>query len=463
MEKQRQILDTSHLKLKAENREKTSQIEQLNRQLSQQEQAHKDQIKEKESLLNEEAESAKAKTEEAKSQCELLKEQNASLKAKSDLQTQKTRKENEEMKEKESLLNEELRSAKARTLEAKSQCELLKKEIASLKAANDLQIKTMKTDFKRKIKNIEDQLDEKTESSKISASSFLSFLFPPGDLIEKKKEPAPSKEETWPKSEGSSPLWWLLFLPLLTVITTRITTAPIVPAGSNELSRPTNEPLRLPLQDVYKIEGIGTVPVGRVETGVTKPNMMVTFAPVNLPIEAESVETHHESRPEAAPDDNVDFNIKNMSIKDIERGHVTSYSKNKSATGVPNFTAQVVETGVTKPNMMVTLAPVNLPTEAESVETHHKSRPEAAPDDNVGFNVKNTSVKDTKRSYVTSYSKNKSATGVPDFTTQIIVPNHPGQGFGPAAWLTWHLPGAGSTSTSTALKTGSSYSNLPTL
>ena len=82
--------------------------------------------------------------------------------------------------------------------------------------------------------------------------------------------------------------------------------------------------------------------MGRVETGVTKPNMMVTFAPVNLPIEAESVETHHESRPEAAPDDYVDFNIKNMSIKDIERGHVTSYSKNKSATGVPNFTAQVI-------------------------------------------------------------------------------------------------------------------------
>ena len=122
-----------------------------------------------------------------------------------------------------------------------------------------------------------------------------------------------------------------------------------------------------------------------------------------------------------------------------------------------------VETGVIKPGMVVTFAPVNLSTEVKSVETHHESRPEAAPDDNAGFNVKNMSVKDTKRSYVTSYSKNKSATGVSDFTTQIIVPNHPGQGFGPAAWLTWHLPGAGSTSTSTALKTGSSYSNLPTL
>ena len=84
------------------------------------------------------------------------------------------------------------------------------------------------------------------------------------------------------------------------------------------------------------------MPVGHVETGVIKPGMVVTFAPVNLSTEAKSAETHHESRPEAAPDDNVGFNIKNMSVKDIERGYVTSYSKNKSATGVPNFTAQVI-------------------------------------------------------------------------------------------------------------------------
>ena len=122
-----------------------------------------------------------------------------------------------------------------------------------------------------------------------------------------------------------------------------------------------------------------------------------------------------------------------------------------------------VETGVIKPGMVVTFAPVNLSTEVKSVETHHESRPEAAPDDNVGFNIKNMSVKDIKRSHVTSYSKNKSATNVSDFIAQIIVLNHPGQGTGPAAWLTRHLSGAGFTSTSPALKTGSSYSNLPTL
>merc|ERR1712083_581634 len=99
-------------------------------------------------------------------------------------------------------------------------------------------------------------------------------------------------------------------------------------------SRPTDKPLRLPLQDVYKIGGIGTVPVGRVETGIIKPGMVVTFAPVGLSTEVKSVEMHHESLPEAVPGDNVGFNIK--------RGYVTSDPKNKPASGVSDFTAQVI-------------------------------------------------------------------------------------------------------------------------
>merc|ERR1719340_567844 len=77
--------------------------------------------------------------------------------------------------------------------------------------------------------------------------------------------------------------------------------------------------------------------------------------------------------------------------------------------------------------MVVTFAPVNLSTEVKSVEMHHESLPEAVPGDNVGFNIKNVSVKDIKRGYVTSDSKNKPATGVSDFTAQVIVLNHPGQ------------------------------------
>jgi len=106
--------------------------------------------------------------------------------------------------------------------------------------------------------------------------------------------------------------------------------------------RPWDKPLRLPLQDVYKIGGIGTVPVGRVETGIIKPGMVVTFAPVQLTTEVKSVEMHHESLPEATPGDNVGFNVKNVSVKDIKRGYVASDSKNKPASGCANFTAQVI-------------------------------------------------------------------------------------------------------------------------
>ena len=61
------------------------------------------------------------------------------------------------------------------------------------------------------------------------------------------------------------------------------------------------------------------------------------------------------------------------------------------------------------------------------MEMHHESLPEATPGDNVGFNIKNVSVKDIKRGYVTSDAKNKPASGVADFTAQVIVLNHPGQ------------------------------------
>ncbi|XP_076610260.1 elongation factor 1-alpha-like [Chaetodon auriga] len=107
-------------------------------------------------------------------------------------------------------------------------------------------------------------------------------------------------------------------------------------------ARPTTKPLRLPLQDVYKIGGIGTVPVGRVESGILKPGMVVTFAPPNLTTEVKSVEMHHESLPEALPGDNVGFNVKNVSIKEIRRGNVAGDSKNNPPQATSTFTAQVI-------------------------------------------------------------------------------------------------------------------------
>jgi elongation factor 1-alpha len=109
-----------------------------------------------------------------------------------------------------------------------------------------------------------------------------------------------------------------------------------------EPERPSSLPLRVPLQDVYKIGGIGTVPVGRVETGVMKPGMVVTFAPVGLTTEVKSIEMHHEQVPEAIPGDNIGFNIKNVSVKEIRRGYVAGDTKNDPPVGADDFLAQVI-------------------------------------------------------------------------------------------------------------------------
>jgi elongation factor 1-alpha len=110
----------------------------------------------------------------------------------------------------------------------------------------------------------------------------------------------------------------------------------------SEPKRPTDKPLRVPLQDVYKIGGIGTVPVGRVETGILKPGMVVTFAPANVSTEVKSVEMHHEALTQALPGDNVGFNVKNISVKDIRRGFVAGDSKNDPPLECADFNAQVI-------------------------------------------------------------------------------------------------------------------------
>ncbi|XP_008291129.1 elongation factor 1-alpha-like [Stegastes partitus] len=96
-------------------------------------------------------------------------------------------------------------------------------------------------------------------------------------------------------------------------------------------TRPTDKPLRLPLQDVYKIGGIGTVPVGRVETGVLKPGMVVTFAPPNLTTEVKSVEMHHESL--IGPIGNFDkVDVAPPHSRDRGRGLFSSGNTSRSST-----------------------------------------------------------------------------------------------------------------------------------
>jgi len=106
--------------------------------------------------------------------------------------------------------------------------------------------------------------------------------------------------------------------------------------------RPVDKPLRIPLQDVYKIGGIGTVPVGRVETGTLKPGMSVTFAPSGLSSEVKSVEMHHEQLQEAVPGDNVGFNVKGLAVNQLRRGFVAGDSKNDPPQETEDFTAQVI-------------------------------------------------------------------------------------------------------------------------
>ncbi|VFV33669.1 Hypothetical predicted protein [Lynx pardinus] len=66
-------------------------------------------------------------------------------------------------------------------------------------------------------------------------------------------------------------------------------------------THPSDKPLCLLLQDAYKIGGIGTLPVGLVETGILKPGMVVTFPPVSVTTEVKSVEVYHEALSEPFP------------------------------------------------------------------------------------------------------------------------------------------------------------------
>jgi len=105
--------------------------------------------------------------------------------------------------------------------------------------------------------------------------------------------------------------------------------------------KPIDKPLRLPIQDAYSITGIGTVPVGRIESGILKPGMKIVFMPSAIVDEVKTIEMHHEQIPEGLPGDNVGFNIRSSKKEDIVKGNVvgTLGSPPKVAE---EFTAQIV-------------------------------------------------------------------------------------------------------------------------
>ncbi|MCI4356922.1 MAG: translation elongation factor EF-1 subunit alpha [Thermoplasmata archaeon] len=104
--------------------------------------------------------------------------------------------------------------------------------------------------------------------------------------------------------------------------------------------KPTDKPLRLPIQDVYTITGIGTVPVGRVETGKLTVGAKIIFMPGGKTGEVKTIEMHHESVPEAIPGDNVGFNVRGIDKNDIRRGEVAGPASNPP-TVVESFTANI--------------------------------------------------------------------------------------------------------------------------
>ncbi|HEV8594981.1 MAG TPA: translation elongation factor EF-1 subunit alpha [Thermoplasmata archaeon] len=108
-----------------------------------------------------------------------------------------------------------------------------------------------------------------------------------------------------------------------------------------EPPKPTEKPLRVPIQDVYSITGIGTVPVGRIETGVLKPGMKVSFQPADKVGEVKSIEMHHEQIAEALPGDNVGFNVRGVDKNDIRRGDVAGPVDNPPSVA-KSFTAQII-------------------------------------------------------------------------------------------------------------------------
>tara|TARA_B100001758_G_scaffold221172_1_gene210357 strand:+ start:1338 stop:2630 length:1293 start_codon:yes stop_codon:yes gene_type:complete len=90
--------------------------------------------------------------------------------------------------------------------------------------------------------------------------------------------------------------------------------------------KPTDKPLRLPIQDVYKIGGIGTVPVGKIETGTLNAGKTVVFNPSQKSAEVKSIEMHHTMVEKAEPGDNVGFNVRGLAATDIRRGDVAGYT-----------------------------------------------------------------------------------------------------------------------------------------
>jgi len=184
-------------------------------------------------------------------------------------------------------------------------------------AVNKMDMKDYKEDVYKKVKEDVSTL-LKTVGYKVEDVKFVPVASLKGDNIVKKSE-----NMGWYK-EGT----------LLDTINTL-----------KQPEKPTELPLRLAIQDVYNITGIGVVPVGRVETGVMKIGDKVIVVPgregKGVKGEVKTIEMHHEQLQKAEPGDNVGFNVRGINKKDIARGDVLGHTSNVP-TIATEFTAQIV-------------------------------------------------------------------------------------------------------------------------
>jgi len=101
--------------------------------------------------------------------------------------------------------------------------------------------------------------------------------------------------------------------------------------------RPTDKPLRMPIQDVFTVTGAGTVVVGRVETGVLKAGDKVVVVPPAKVGDVRSIETHHMKLEQAQPGDNVGVNVRGIGKEDVKRGDVLGRADN-----IPTVAEEIV-------------------------------------------------------------------------------------------------------------------------
>ena len=103
-------------------------------------------------------------------------------------------------------------------------------------------------------------------------------------------------------------------------------------------------PLRIPINGIYKIKGVGDVITGRIEQGTLTSGDVCNVVPRGLSgLKVFSIEMHHKTWPNAKPGDNIGMNMKGLDKNNMPKvGDVITLEKEKLCEPVKSFVAQVV-------------------------------------------------------------------------------------------------------------------------